>query len=135
MRTTSVSILVVGLLLAACAPQPSTPSTGDACLSLAQFQASLEAFRELEPSASTIDAYREAWISVQRTFRDLREKTAKVADDRVTEVNQAIDDVQAALDDVPEGTTPQEAVASLEDELAAVTAAVEALNSELDCPT
>jgi hypothetical protein len=127
--------LLAALLLAACAPQPSTPQTGDLCLSQAAFQSSLEAFRALEPSASTIDAYREAWISVQRTFRDLREKAVKVADDRVTEVNQAIDDVKAALDDLPDGTTPQEALASIEDELAAVTAAVDALNAELDCPT
>lgn len=127
--------ILAGLLLAACAPTPSTPQTGDLCLSQAAFQSSLEAFRALEPSASAIDEYREAWISVQRTFRDFRENATKVADDRVTEVNQAVDEVKAALDDVPDGTTPQEALASIEDELAAVTSAVDALNAELDCPT
>jgi hypothetical protein len=127
--------LLAGLLLAACAPTPSTPQIGDLCVSQAAFQSSLEAFRALEPSASAIDEYRESWISVQRTFRDFREQAVKVADDRVTEVNQAIDEVQAALDELPDGTTPQEAVASIEDELAAVTAAVDALNTELDCPT
>jgi hypothetical protein len=127
--------LLAGLLLAACAPTPSTPQIGDLCLSQAAFQSSLEAFGALEPSASTIDEYREAWISVQRTFRDFREHAVKVADDRVTEVNQAVDEVQAALDDLPDGTTPQEAAASIEDELAAVTTAADALDAELDCPT
>jgi hypothetical protein len=128
-------LLLAGLLLAACAPTPSTPQTGDLCLSQAAFQSSLESFRALEPSASAIDQYREAWISVQRTFRDFREKAVKVADDRVAEVSQAVDEVKAALDDVPDDTTPQEALASIEDELAAVTAAVDALDAELDCPT
>ena len=117
--------------MAACAPQPSTPPTGDVCVSQAAFVASLEEFRELEPSASVIDGHA-AWISVQRTFRDFRDYAFELADDRDFEVNQAIDALQSALDDVPAGAFAIEAVASLEDELAAVIAEVEALSSELD---
>lgn len=135
MTRTRVFFLVVGLLLAACAPQPSSPQTGDACVSLAQFQASLEAFRALEPSADNVDAIRTAGLAVQRTFRDLREAAFELADARVTELNQAIDALLEALDDAPSDATPEDVVASLEDELAAVSAAFEALADELNCPT
>ncbi len=104
-----VPVLLAGLLMAACAPQPSTPPIGDLCVSKAAFEASLESFRALEPSATAVDDYQEAWILVQRTFRDYREHAVELADDQVTEVDQALDAVEQALDDVPSDATPEEA--------------------------
>jgi predicted RNA-binding Zn ribbon-like protein len=135
MTTTRVSILVAVLFLAGCAAQPSSPPTGDACVAVAQFQASVEAFRSLEPSAENLDELATAGLAVQRAFRDLREAVFELADARVTELNQAVDDLKAALDDLPDGTSPSDAVASIEDERAAVSAALEALANELDCPS
>jgi predicted RNA-binding Zn ribbon-like protein len=135
MTRTRAFIVVAGLLLAACAAQPSSPPTGDACVSVAQFRASVEAFRSLEPSAENLEELATAGLAVQRAFRDLREAVFELADARVTEINQAVDDLKAALDDLPEGTSPSDAVAAIEDERAAVSAALEALASELDCPT
>jgi hypothetical protein len=135
MRTTRTSLLVACLLLAACAAQPSSPQTGDACVSLAQFQASVAAFQELQPTAESIGELQTAGLAVQRTFRDLREAAFELADARVTELNQAVDDLTSALDDAPEDATPDEVVASVEDELAAVSAAFDDLAAELDCPT
>lgn len=130
-----VPVLIAGLLMAACAPQPSSPQIGDLCVSKAAFDASLEAFQALEPSPTAVDDYQEAWILVQRTFRDYREHAIELADDQVAEVDQALDAVEHALGDVPADATPEEVVASLEDELAAVSTAVDALSGEVDCPT
>jgi len=135
MRATRASLLVAGLLLAACAPQPSSPPTGDACVSLAQFEASVAAFRALEPTAENIDELRTAAIAIQRTFRDLREAAFELADARVTELNQAVDDLQSALEDAPNDASPSEVVASVEDERAAISDAFDALATELDCTT
>lgn len=133
MKTTSA--LVAGLLLAACVAQPSTPPTGDACSSLAQFEASLAAFQALEPTAENIDELRTAGLAVQRTARDLREAAFDLADARMTELNQAVDALKSALDDAPDDASPSDVVASVEDERAAVSAAFDALTAELDCPT
>jgi hypothetical protein len=135
MKRTFPSLLVAGLFLAACAPQPTSPQIGDACLSLAQLEASLAAFRALEPAAENVDELQTAGLAVQRAFRDLREAAFDLADARVTELNQAVDDLQSALDDASDDASPSDVVASLEDEMAAVSAAFDDLAGELDCPT
>jgi uncharacterized membrane protein len=135
MRSTRATFLLAGLLLAACASQPPSPTTGDACSSLAQFEASLAAFQAIEPTAENIDELRTAAIAVQRTGRDLREAAFELADARVTELNEAVDELKSALDDAPDDASPSDVVASVEDELAAVSAAFDDLANELDCPT
>ena len=132
-RATLAAVLAV--TLAACAPQPSSPQIGDFCVGMAALQASVEAFRALEPSAGTVDEYQAAMIAISRSWNDVREQAYTLADARATEVTQAIDDLQAAVDDIPNDANLTDAVASLQDELQAVVDAVNALIAEVNCPT
>ena len=130
----ALSTAVLAILLAACAPQPSSPQIGDLCVGMAALQASVEAFRALEPSASNVDDYQAAMIAISRSLADVREQAYALADARATEVTQAIDDLQSAVDDIPNDANLTDAVASLEDEVQAVSDAVTALNDEVNCP-
>jgi hypothetical protein len=89
----------------------------------------------LEPTAENVDELRTAALAVQRTGRDLREAAFELADARVTELSEAVDALKSALDDAPDDASPSDVVASVEDELAAVSAAFDDLANELDCPT
>jgi cell fate (sporulation/competence/biofilm development) regulator YlbF (YheA/YmcA/DUF963 family) len=127
--------LAVSLLVAGCAPQPTTPQADIVCAAQADLQASLDEFRALDPGSNSVDEYQQAWLQVRQAFNDLRDAGYELADEKVTELNDAIDEVKAALDNLSDSSSLAEALAALEPALESVSAAWDEIGGELPCET
>jgi hypothetical protein len=103
------------------------------CVAADAFAGALRGFKEsLKPGVRSADI-RSARDQVAKTYEDLVEASADVAQDRVQAVESATDDFRAAVDAIPEGATATAAIDSLRAEASDVQTALRGLTDELDC--
>jgi hypothetical protein len=103
------------------------------CVAADAFAGALKGFKEsLTPGVRSADI-RSARDQVVKTYEDLVEASADIAQDRVQAVESATDDFRAAVDAIPEGSTVTAAIDSLRAEASDVQTALRGLTSELDC--
>jgi len=127
--------LVVAMTLVACAPQPTTPAEGGACQSLALLQASFTAFNDLDPETATSADYLAVWSLGRQYYLDLQDYLDQMAFEQASAVNDAMSDLERAINDLPDDATPQDAAAAVQPELDAATSALASVDSDLDCPS
>jgi hypothetical protein len=126
-------ILVVGL--AGCAPQPTTPIEESACQARAVLEVSLTAFLSLDPTTAAPGDYTLAWSAVRQDYLDLQDYLGQMAYEHKDAIDQAVDDLGQAVDDLPNDASPADAAAALQPEIDAVKAAFDELDGSLDCGT
>lgn len=130
----AATLLVAGSL-AACAPQPSSPAEAGACQSLALLQASFNAFTELDPATATSADYLAVWSAGRQYYLDLQDYLDQMAFEQSSTVNDAMDALEGAINDVPENATPEEAAAAIQPALDDAEAALASVDADLDCPS
>jgi hypothetical protein len=130
-------VAALALVLAAataCAPTPTTPLAEAACQARQVLGATIQAFQDLDPTTASKADYRSAAVAVREAFFTFRDIGYEVADEKVTALNQAVDDLEEVVEDLPDDTNLSDAVAALEPQIGAVAAALEAIDADLDCP-
>jgi hypothetical protein len=127
------AILVLGLVLAACTPEPTTPPQEGACQQLALLQINLDEFLALEPGTADSSDYQFAWDAVQRDYVVLQDYLEQVAYERTSELDAAVEALEEAVGALPEDASPEEIAAALEGEISEVRTAFSALNDSLGC--
>jgi hypothetical protein len=125
----------VGLLALALAC--SSPSSADAqaalCSNLTTFQQSVDRLTNLN-SYSTMGELKAATNDVRNSFQAVSQSNAEVKNAQVDTLTNAYDDLQGAIDDLPDETSIQDAASSLQPQIAAVQSARQQVRSGVDCP-
>jgi uncharacterized lipoprotein YajG len=137
------------LLLAGCTPQapqetgsqtpPETVSqapletVSPVCAAVDNLDSSLEEFRNTVTPEVTAEELRAARDKVKISFDALAAEAQDLARDQLKELNAEIDRFQAAVEDVSNGATVQDATDALRNETDAVDASLNDLQSELTC--
>ena len=129
----AAATVLMGVALTACAPQPTTPPEAGACQSLALLEASMEALRALDPATSTSADYLAIWSAGRTYYLDLQDYLDQIQFSEAATVENAFSDLGNAINDLPEGSTPEEAAAAIEPQLAAAEEALAGVGPDLNC--
>ena len=125
--------LIVGVALTACAPQPTTPPEAGACQSLALLEASMDAFRALDPATATSADYLAIWSAGRTYYLDLQDYLNQIQFSEAGAVEDAFSELENAINDVPNDATAAEAAAAIQPQLDAAEEALAAVGPDLDC--
>jgi hypothetical protein len=124
---------VVAMALVGCTTPTQSEAQGSVCDARAQFQTDLDAFRDLDPETASIDEFRQAVVRVRDSFAELRFYRSELGEQNVDAVQQAVDGMATAVDDLPEGASVSDAVAAVRTQREELDAAVADLGSSVDC--
>jgi hypothetical protein len=131
-----VGILALPLVFAGCFAQqpPSSPAAVDpVCVAFAAVEARIADVRALEQGSTTIDELRTALIDLQAAWFQLRDAARDLSNSGMSELNDALLDLQRALAVLPPTVEARDARELISDELDAVVAAAHATSDELGC--
>jgi hypothetical protein len=104
----------------------------EACTELNQLQASIAALNALGPT-STVEQYQDAAKQVRESAQDAARAVRRVEDERAEELRDAEKDLDEAVDDVDDDQTAVGALAQIQPQIAAVTAARDQMTASLNC--
>ena len=149
LSTLALSTAAFMLLLTGCTPQtpqetvsqtpqetvsqPPQETVSPVCAAVDNLDSSLEEFRNTLTPEVTAEELRLARDKVGVAFDVLAVELQDIARDQLKELNAEIDRFQAAVEDVSNGATIQDATDSLRDEADGVEAPLNDLESELTC--
>ena len=127
-------IVLAALILTGCQPTTSKSeySTVQVCKDLALFKTSLEKLKNMDATASLTEL--DAQLSVVRqNLMNLTQSAANMMTVDLTTLNEAITNLVEARDQLPDDASIKEILKSLEEEIAAVSKATDAANTNLKC--
>ena len=123
MTRSFAALAVVVLLLAACSPSPSGSATPDPalafCPALDAYGKSLAALEALTPSA-TVEEYKTAVTTAKTALAGVIAVAGPFAGAQLNTLGTAQQQLEAAANELPAGTTPAQAEAALQPQLVAV---------------
>jgi hypothetical protein len=125
--------VVLGVAMTACAPQPTTPPEAGACQSLALLEASIDAFRALDPATATSADYLAVWSAGRTYYLDLQDYLDQIQFSEAGAVNDAFSDLENAINDLPDDASPADAAAAIQPQLDAAEAALTSVGPDLNC--
>jgi hypothetical protein len=102
------------------------------CLSLKQMKTAMTGLRELDPN-STLSEIGGATDALRKSVADLQRSAAGDRGKEVAALNEAFEQVETAVADLPLDMTAAQAVESLADERAAVQSAWAGLVNSIEC--
>lgn len=129
-------IAVPALLLAACGsqgPESISDQKAQLCTDLARFNTSVATLKSMSPS-STVSDFTAARDEVKANFEQVKLTAQSVQEAKVAELETAYQDLDSALQNIPETATLQQALDSVAEPVAAVETARSQMNADLDCP-
>ncbi|KAM9865195.1 hypothetical protein ACIFOC_01724 [Leucobacter aridicollis] len=132
----SVSLLACGALalsLAACSSPAPEENEGAACDAYGEFATTVDDARASLSASSTIEEITAARDEVQQSYEKLQEALVEVNKDRDSLLEDAWADFDKAINDIDPTMTVPDAVASLQEEVAAIEAAKQGLDESLTC--
>lgn len=122
------------LLLATACAQPSTPEAqANLCTSLAEFKTSLATLKSVGPS-STVEDLKQAQAGVKQTWDSIQSDFQVLEMARIEDLSQAYNNLDKAINSVPDQATLSEGAGAIQTEVTAVSAAQDQLYSGLQCP-
>jgi hypothetical protein len=125
------------MLLIGCGNQAPTQSVEDQkaqlCTDLARFNTSVTTLKSMSPS-STVSDFRAARDEVKTNFEQVKLTAQNVQEAKVAELETAYQDLDGAIQSIPETATLQEAMDSVAQQVTAVEAARTQMNADLNCP-
>lgn len=133
-RNHGVSAAIVAALslsLSACSDS-AEDNEAQACDAISEFKASVAKIGSLS-TESTVEEIRATRSDVQKSYRALVTTLDDVADDRHLALDEAYDTFNDSVDDLASDASLADAVASLQEEAAAITSAQVAISDELSC--
>jgi hypothetical protein len=114
-------------------PQSTQDKKAELCTNLARFNTAVATLKSMSPS-STVGDFKQARDQVRTTFNDVKQSAQTVQEAKVTELEQAYQDLDTAVTAVPDTATLVQARDSIAPQVAAVEAAQSQLDAGLNCP-
>ena len=102
------------------------------CTALSEFGTDVRDFRSLDAN-STIEQWDDARNAASDAWDNVQDEAADVEEARADEVEGAYDDLQSAIDDVPDDTPVDQAVAQVAPQIGALETAWVGLSAQLGC--
>jgi hypothetical protein len=127
-----VTVLVGGALVA-CTAHPSN-NTALVCEARLRVETSLAVFLGLDPAISEPGDYVYAWDAVHEDYIDLQDYRDNMRFENASALDDAVADLEDAVNAIPDDATMTEAVDTIRDEIGAVQDALAAVDLDLDCP-
>jgi len=127
-------IVLAAFILTGCQPTTSKSdySADQVCKDMVLFKTSLEELKNMKGTASPTEL--DAQLSVVRqNLMNLTQSAANMKTVDLTTLNEAITDLVEARDQIPDDASTQEILKSLEDEVAAISEAIDTVNTDLKC--
>jgi hypothetical protein len=129
-----LSLVLGAAVLAGCGSgDAATPDAVLVCDDIAVLEETIIAFRNLTPASASIDDYRDAWDAIEEAYEVVVIDRAALAEANVDRLQQARDDLEAAVDALPDDVTAPDAVADLEPAAEELGAARDELAGDLEC--
>jgi len=132
----SLAFGAAAALLAGCSspsPEEQKEDVTEACAASAAFGVALKSFQDSLTADATIEQIKDAREQVQSSYTTLVDEAKDVAQDRMADLETATDELNAAVDAVPDDATVQDALDSLKNEAADVVNARNNLDNSLNC--
>jgi len=104
----------------------------EACVKLMEFEAALEDMVTLGPGA-TLGDLQAAADDVEARFSEFQDAAAEVAEAQAEGLEQAYDQLQSTIEEIPDDATIQEALTLIQPDLAAVGAEWQSVVDDLNC--
>lgn len=124
------------LLLISCtseSPQSIEDKKTELCTNLARFKTAVATLKSTSPS-STVGDLKNAQDQVRTTFNDVKSSAQRVQEAKAGELEAAYQNLDKAIQDIPNTATLNQAATSIAPQVAAVEAAQTQLSSGLSCP-
>jgi hypothetical protein len=124
------------MLLVGCgnqAPESVADQKAQLCTDLARFNTSVATLKSMSPS-STVSDFRAARDEVKTNFEQVKLTAQNVQEAKVAELETAYQDLDGAIQSIPETATLQQAMDSVAQQVTAVEAAHTQMNADLNCP-
>lgn len=126
--------LMVALVAGCLSPQTSTEDAeAKLCADLARLDQAVVNLQSTNTN-STVGEFRDAKEEYNEALAAVRTDAANVAEARLDELNQANEDLEDSIENVPDTSTIREAAPTLMEEVNAVRAAERNLRDDLNCP-
>jgi len=130
----AISLFLV-VVLAACSAT-TTPTTQQAsqeyCQALGAYARSVVQLHQFNET-STINEFKDAQIAAQQAYADLIEASSQVREAQTLQIKTTTNNLSQAVKDISTSMTVNEAIASIQDELAAVESAIAASGEAVHC--
>jgi hypothetical protein len=137
MKIAHVSLVALPvMLLAACggqAPLSVADQQAQLCTDLARLNTSVATLTSMSPS-STVSDFRAARSEVKANFDQVKLTAQNVQAAKVADLETAYQDLDAAIQSIPETATLQQAQGSVSEQVTALDAARSQMNADLNCP-
>jgi hypothetical protein len=137
MKIAYVSFVVLPvMLLAACggqAPQSLADQQAQLCTDLARLNTSVATLTSMSPSSTVLD-FRAARGEVKANFELVKLTAQNVKEAKVADLEAAYQDLDGAIQSIPETATLQQAMDSVSEEVTVLEAARSQMNTDLNCP-
>jgi len=130
-----VLVGVAGLLVGCDDDESQAAAEDNLCASLTSFSATVVNLQGLDPTTASQDDYEAAVQEVQKAGNAVREDAEDVAEADTTALESAVDDLEAAAQDVPDDIPVTDALSSLQPEVQAVAQTWKETFDTLDCQT
>lgn len=132
-KTIAIALILPLLLVAGCSTEKSAQDTqANLCENLARLKTSVATLNTMNPD-STVGDLKEAQQRVQDAFEDVTASAQPSNAARTDELEQAYNNLDNAVNSIPDSATVSEAIASIQDEIAALETAREQTRSSANC--
>lgn len=137
MKIAYFSIVALPLiLLAGCGgqePQSIADQQAQLCTDLARLNTSVATLKSMSPS-STVGDFKAARDEVKANFEQVKLTAQNMKAAKVADLETAYQDLDSAIQNIPETATLQQAMSSVAEQVTAVEDARAQMNAELNCP-
>jgi len=128
-----VAIAIAMFAFTACDDEPTQAEANERfCDSVGDLSAALRNLRDLD-SDTTVEEYQDERDQVTESYEAMIEAAASVVGLRLEDLEESRDDLQDALDDVPEDATLGEALEAVDDEVDNVARELSQVLNDVDC--
>jgi len=123
-------------VVAACSGPAATPgpTVPPVCVAIVAVYAQIDALQALDPATATADQVDDAVANLASSWVNLRAQAQAISQEGYTALDTAINRLTLAAAALPASMAPAEKLAELQDEIEAVAAGAEVLQTELGCP-
>jgi len=129
-----LAVLLLCGLIAACQPIPDTGAAEAAlCTSLGTLKTAVTGLADTS-GTTTVGELKEASRNVTEAWSTVKASAAALDQARVNDLDQAVNSLGSAVNDVSDDATLEQATASIQEEMSAVNTAWDGLNSAANCP-
>jgi hypothetical protein len=123
--------LLLGAALAGCSVTPSE-ARAEFCSSLGTLEQAIASYEALGPNA-TIGQYKDGQQAVNQAWQDVLQAGAQLSDVKADFFYATVLDLQQTVYSLPESTTVEQALATVQPKVAAVKASAKTLRTTVAC--